>query len=440
MTTSPPSLDTNTSSEVLKRFDGPSGPEICPGLDRIEAVLARIGSPHRTLPPTIHVAGTNGKGSVVAYLKALLEATGARVHVFNSPHLITIHDGILLRGVPVDDTRLAHALETIEQSDPDNILTSFEALTAAAFLLMAEEPADYAIVEAGLGGKEDATNVLERPAATVLTPIDLDHMEFLGPSIAHIAAHKLGIFKRSVPAIVGPQLHDVTDQIEQTAEQLNVPLFLHNRDWMAFEQHGRMVFQDEKGLLDLSLPPLHGRFQIENAGTAIAVFRQLAPDWQNDVDLIDNGIAGARWPGRLQRLTHGPLVDRIAAPSELWLDGGHNVHAANALSQALADMDERSPLPTHLIIGMRKNKDLAGFLEPFNDLVRGIQAVPLPDPAIGYAAQEIAATALSKGFAVEIAANLEKAVDNLTKDAAQPKRILICGSLLLAGKVLATHG
>ena len=439
MATPTPSLVHTSSSELLKRFDGASGPEIRLGLTRVKTVLERLGNPQDALPPVIHIAGTNGKGSVSAYLRALMEATSTRVHVFNSPHLVTLHDGILINGQPIDEDRLANALLTVAQHDPELHLTSFEALTLAAFDAMRSEAADFAILEAGLGGRDDSTNVVAAPAATVLTPIGLDHQEFLGTTLREIASHKIGILREGTPVIVGPQDHDVADLIEAEADRLGAPLYLFNRDWSVFEQHGRLVFQDDQGLLDLDLPPLHGRFQIENAGTALMTFRLLSRDAGNDPTLLDKALQTAKWPGRLQRLKSGPLVETFEAPTELWVDGGHNVHAAEALSQALADLDERTPLPTHLILGMRTNKDLPAFLAPFAGLVRSIQAVPLPDANIGHAPQDVAAAALAQGFAVEAAPSIEKALSNLTKDAAQPKRILVCGSLLLAGQVLADH-
>ncbi len=439
MASFPSSLEESTSREILQRFNGRAGPEICLGLERIRSVLDRLGNPHLSLPPSVHIAGTNGKGSVCAYLKALLVASGARVHAFTSPHLMSIHDSITLNGTPIAEDRLARALATVEAEDQDQVLTSFEALTVAAFIALSSEPADFVLIEAGMGGRDDSTNVLERPAATVLTPIGLDHQEFLGPDITSIAAHKAGILKKGCPAIVGPQMPEALDVIEKTADRLSAPLSLHNQDWTAYEQHGRLVFQDDRGLLDLSLPRLHGRFQIDNAGIAIAAFRRLAPTSADDLAVIETGLNTVQWPGRLQRLAQGPLLEQIEAPFELWIDGGHNVHAAHALSQALADMDERAPLPTHLILGMKKNKDLTGFLDAFRDLVRSIQAVPLPADMNGYAPEEIAAAALQQGFAVEVASTVEKAVANLTKDAAQPKRILICGSLSLAGQILETH-
>lgn len=439
MSSPPPSLQTANSRELLDQFKGGGRSEICLGLDRIRTILGRVGNPHLALPPTVHVAGTNGKGSVLAYLRSFLAAAGYTVHSFNSPHLVTVHDGILLDGLPVSEANLAGALSTIANADTDHLLTPFEALTGAAFVLMAQEPADFVLLETGLGGKEDATNVIERPIATVLTPIDLDHQEFLGDTLSDIASQKLGILKQGAPAIVGPQQTEIADLIERFAEALPAPAMIYNRDWSVFEQHGRLVFQDEKGLLDLDLPYLQGRFQIENAGTAIATLRTALPHIGDDLDIIERGLANVQWLGRLHRLSRGPLIDHLADPAELWVDGGHNAHAARALSQALADMDERAPLPTHLIIGMRKNKDLSGFLNPFVDLVRSIQAVALPEPTLGYAPEEIAQFGLKKGFGVEIASSIEKAVENLTKDAAQPKRILVCGSLLLAGQLLESH-
>ena len=379
MATPTPSLAQTSSSELLRRFDGASGPEIRLGLTRVKTVLERLGNPQDALPPVIHIAGTNGKGSVSAYLRALLEGTNARVHVFNSPHLVTLNDGILIGGKPINEDRLANALLTVAQHDPERHLTSFEALTLAAVDAMRSEPADFVILEAGLGGRDDSTNVVSAPAATVLTPIGMDHQEFLGDTVREIASHKIGILRAGVPVIAAPQTDEVADLIEAEADRLGAPLSLFNRDWSVFEQHGRLVFQDDQGLLDLDLPPLHGRFQIENAGTALMTFRTVCRDGGNDPAVLDQALKTAKWPGRLQRLTSGPLLETFEPPTEVWVDGGHNGHAAKALSQALADMDDRTPLPTHLILGMRSNKDLSAFLTPFAGLVRSIQAVPLPD-------------------------------------------------------------
>src|SRR5918993_3915741 len=349
-------------------------------LDRMWRILERLDHPHRGLPPVIHVAGTNGKGSTIAFLRAMLEAAGLRVHVYTSPHLVRFNERFRLGtnsgGVLASDAELAAALEECERRNNGEPITVFEITTAAGFLLFARHPADVLLLEVGLGGRLDATNVIDDPLATIITPVALDHLEFLGDSIEKIAAEKAGIIKRGVPVIVGPQPRDALRVIERQAARLAAPARIAGEHWSANEERGRLVYQDDDGLLDLPAPRLFGRHQFDNAGAAIAALRTLVEP-KIPHAAFEAGLTKAEWPARLQRLTHGHLVALAPSSSELWLDGGHNPDGSRAVAAALAEAEERVSRPLVLIVGMLATKDAAGFLRNFSGLARRLIAVPI---------------------------------------------------------------
>jgi dihydrofolate synthase/folylpolyglutamate synthase len=412
-------------------------------LGRIEALLARLGHPERRLPPVIHIAGTNGKGSVAAYLKAMIEAAGKRVHVYTSPHLIRFHERIALAGPdgrsrPIDETELVDRLRHAQRINAGGAITQFEITTATALLAFADHPADALILEVGLGGRLDATNVIERPAISIITPIAMDHADKLGDTLGKIAFEKAGILKPGVTGIISAQTDEALATIAASARAARAPLFVWGHDYEAFEQRGRLVYQSAQRLMDLSLPSLIGRHQITNAGTAVAAALHLKPLGLVDDDAIERGLLDARWPARMQHLPNGPLSRLLLAGSELWLDGGHNPAGGQAIAQTLADMEERTPKPVGLVLGMMGQKDAAGFLEPFGGLVRRIVTVPIPGaPEATFDAATLAAVARSAGFTADPASGVEDAIGNLQKEEGSPLRILICGSLYLAGHVLA---
>lgn len=432
------------SSAILERLLHLHPREIDLSLDRVEALMEHLGRPQDKLPPVIHVAGTNGKGSTTAFMRAMLEAAGRRVHVYTSPHLVRFHERIRIAepggGRFVDEDELADALVEVERINAGRPITQFEITTAAAFVLFAENPADVLLMEVGLGGRLDATNVLAHPLATVITSISMDHEKFLGDSIARIAAEKAGILKRGVPAIVAPQVEEALAVIETEAAARRAELFLANRDWVAYRERGRLVYQDEDGLLDLPSPKLVGRHQYTNAGTAIATLRRARLGLS--VDAIEGGLANVEWPARLQRLAPGPLAARAPRDAELWLDGGHNPGAGVVIAEAMADLEERAPRPLVLVTGMLNTKDPAGFFAPFAGLARKVFTVPVPSSAAGRDPGELAAIATAAGLAAEPMADVGAALARIGAETTGPvgPRILICGSLYLAGTVLAENG
>ncbi|MGC9954673.1 MAG: folylpolyglutamate synthase/dihydrofolate synthase family protein [Rhizomicrobium sp.] len=432
------------SDAVLDRFLKLHPKKIDLVLDRILRLLAALGHPERRLPPVVHVAGTNGKGSVCAFVRAMLEAGGHKVHVYSSPHLVRFHERIRLAGNLIGETELMGLLLECEQANEGQPITFFEITTAAAFVAFARHPADALVVEVGLGGKYDATNIVARPRLTVITPVGLDHTEFLGTSLADIAAEKAGIIKSGVPLIVGPQDDAPLDVILRRADALGAPALVFGQDFFAHQEHGRMVYQDHDGLLDLPLPRLIGRHQIENAALAIAGLRRVGGAWAKD-EAIEQGLKTVDWPARLQRLSRGPLIDAAPEGAEVWLDGGHNPHGAAALARAMADFEERAQKPLYLICGMLKTKDAVGFLSAFRGLTRHIVTVDIPGEEASLGAGALYDCARSAGLDAAPAEDVE---DAMMQIAAQvrigphdpPPRILICGSLYLAGQVLAENG
>ena len=412
-------------------------------LDRIQRLLDTLDHPERRLPPVIHVAGTNGKGSTVAFMRAVLEAAGKSVHVYTSPHLVRFNERFRI-GAPgggqlVSDETLAAVLEECERANGHEPITVFEIETAAAFLLFSRAPADVTLLEVGLGGRLDATNVIETPLACAITPISMDHPEFLGDSIEKVTAEKAAILKRGVPAAIAPQTDAVLTVIEAEARRLRAPLRVAGEHWSVHGEHGRLVYQDDNGLLDLPLPKLGGRHQVENAGTAIATLR--AAGLALPLSAFEAGIAKAEWPARMQRLTQGALKALTPPESELWLDGGHNADGGRAVAAALGDIEERVPRPLVLIVGMLTTKDNAGFLRNFSGIARRVIAVPVPRQDKSVPAETLVDLARSVGIPAESRDTIEAALAAVARlDLAPAPRILITGSLYLAGEVLALNG
>lgn len=432
------------ASAVLERLVRLHPKEIDLSLGRIERLLAALGHPERALPPVVHVAGTNGKGSTTATMRAILEAGGRSVHVYTSPHLCRFHERVRL-GAPgggrfVDDARLVEALKRAEAANRGAPITLFEITTAAAFLIFAEEPADVLLLEVGLGGRLDATNVVDRPEASLITSISLDHEKFLGATLADIAAEKAGIIKPDVPVVVAPQPPEVLAIVERVAARARAPVFAAGREWSAAEERGRLVFQDEDGLLDLPPPRLVGRHQFGNAGIAIAGLRA-AGLWPG-LAATEAGLGRVDWPARMQRLTHGRLVETAMPGAEIWLDGGHNPGAGEAIASVMADLEERVPRPLFLIAGMLSTKDPVGYFRPFAGLVRHVFAVPVFGSESGRDPAELAGAARTAGLSAEPVSGVKTALRLLAEGwrFEPPPRILICGSLYLAGDVLAQNG
>lgn len=411
-------------------------------LGRVERLLAKLGDPHTKLPPVIHIAGTNGKGSATAYLKAMLTAAGKRVHVYTSPHLVRFHERIELavsEGItrPIAEADLVDVLSRTLAVNSGDDITQFEITTAAAFLAFAEHPADVVLLEVGLGGRLDATNVIDRPALTILTPISHDHADKLGNTIEAIASEKAGILKRGVPCIVSQQEDAVHDVIARAAARVGAKLIVWGQDYDAYEQRGRLIVQKSDQLLDLPLPALIGRHQIINAGTAVAAALEFA-EVVVDEQAIEQGLETVRWPARLQRIDSGPLPSLLHSGAELWLDGGHNPAAGQFLAQSLADLEERAPKPLYLVVGMLGLKDAAGFLGAFRGLARHVIGVPIPGAhEAPFSPDAVAEAAQSVSLSAEAAPSVEAALRRIDVLHPGPKRILITGSLYLAGHVLA---
>ena len=404
-------------------------------LDRMLRLCGALGNPQDSLPPVIHVAGTNGKGSTVAMLRAIAEAAGLKVHVFTSPHLVRFAERIRLAGQLISEAHLAEILERVEAANAGLPITFFEITAAAALLAFAETPADLCILEVGLGGILDATNVVKKPAVCVIAPVDMDHREFLGDTIAQIAGEKAGILKPGVPAIIARQTDEGAAVIEAIARRVGAHLTLMGQDVDGWRDGERFLVQTEDRLLDLPLPNLKGAHQIDNAALAVLAALTLNHPSINEA-AIAGGLATVQWPARFQRLTAGPLADKAkAAGTDLWLDGGHNPHAAAALASALAELQARDGRPTTLICGLLSNKDAAGFFEAFLRLAPdlftvGFGADAAADP------QELAKTAKRLGFQARACQDVFQALD-LALASRNPPRIMICGSLYLAGEVLA---
>jgi len=430
------------SVTLLERLKALHPQSIDLSLGRIDRLLAALDHPERRLPPVVHVAGTNGKGSLIAFVRAIAEALGKRAHVYTSPHLVNFHERILLAGpdggTPISEDRLVDCLARAEDANAGELITLFEITTAAAFLAFSETPADLLLLETGLGGRLDATNVVEKPLATSITPISIDHVSFLGNTLAAIAAEKAGILKPGVPCIVGRQEAEALQVIEARAGEIGTPLHVFGRDFDVFEQHRRLIFQTESWLIDLPVPRLNGRHQIDNAGAAIATASVAFGDALT-IESLERGLTHAEWPARLERLGEGALHQYVGEGTEIWLDGGHNEAGGRAIANALAEFEERVPRAVHLIWGMMETKDAHAFIAPFKGLVERVYTVPIPEEANAFSAEALAEIAASEGFDVTPASGVAHALMQSRAALGRPGRVLICGSLYLAGHTLKLH-
>jgi len=415
-------------------------------LERITRLLDRLGNPQDRLPPVIHIAGTNGKGSAAAFSRALLEAEGYRVHVHTSPHLVNWHERYRLGaeggGKFVADDVLADAIARAAEANAGETITVFEILTAVTFLLFAEHPADAAIIEVGLGGRFDATNVIRKPAVSIIMPVSLDHEAYLGDRVELIAAEKAGIIKPGRPVVVGAQEYDAArDVLIETAERLGCPLTVYGQDFVALEEHGRMIYQDETGLMDLTPPRLPGRHQYANAAAAIAAVR--AGGFELGERAADKAMTNVSWPGRMQRLPQGKLTALAPEGAEIWLDGGHNPGAGLVIAEALTEQEEKFARPLFLISGMINTKDQTGYFRAFKGIARHVYTVPVAFSDASVSNAELAVRAGEAGLSAEPVNSVADALMLLreTWDHSEPPpRILIGGSLYLAGAVLAENG
>lgn len=415
-------------------------------LDRISRLLDKLDNPQDRMPPVIHIAGTNGKGSCAAFSRALLEAQGYLVHTHTSPHLVNWNERYRLAadggGRLVDDETFADAISRVAKANDGQKITVFEILTAVGFVLFSEHPADVAIMEVGLGGRFDATNVIRKPAVSIIMPVSLDHEAYLGDRVELIAAEKAGIIKRGCPTVIGAQEYDAAlEVLVDTADRLDCPLSVYGQDFLAFEENGRMVYQDDDGLMDLTSPRLPGRHQFANAAAAIAGVK--AAGFALSERAIDRAMATVMWPGRMQKLTQGLLTELAPEGSEIWLDGGHNPGAGIVIAEALAEQEEKSPRPLFLIAGMINTKDQGGYFHAFKGLVKHVYTVPVNFSESSVPNDELAIRATEAGLSAEPVSSVASALQLLRETWNEndvPPRILIGGSLYLAGSVLAENG
>jgi dihydrofolate synthase / folylpolyglutamate synthase len=416
-------------------------------LGRMRRLLEVLGNPQTRLPPMIHVAGTNGKGSVSAFCRALLEAGGYAVHVHTSPHLVNWHERYRIgaKGKPgslVDDKVLADALRRVAEANAGQAITVFEILTAAGFLMFSELPADAAVIEVGMGGRLDCTNVVDDPAVSVIMPISFDHQAYLGDRVELIAAEKAGIIKKGRPVVIGHQEFDAAREVlVDTADRMSCPAAVYGQDFTAHEEFGRMVYQDEFGLADLPLPRLPGRHQLANAAAAIRAVK--AAGFPVTEAMMEKAMSSVEWPGRLQKLQEGTLVELAPPGAEIWVDGGHNPGAGEVIAEAMAAFEERQPRPLYLVVGMLNTKDPVGYFRAFADIAEYVFAVPIRGSDAGLDPVVIASSAYDAGLIAEPAMTVAEALKEIASrqlDDTAPPRILIGGSLYLAGNVLADNG
>ncbi|HEV2335538.1 MAG TPA: folylpolyglutamate synthase/dihydrofolate synthase family protein [Stellaceae bacterium] len=423
------------SDRVLARLMQLHPKKIDLSLDRILRLLAALGDPQERLPPVAHVAGTKGKGSTVAIMRACLEAAGYRVHAYTSPHLVRFHERIRLAGRLIEEDALVAVLDECERANRGGPITFFEITNAAAFLAFARVPADIVLLEVGVGGRLDATNVVRHPAVTAITPVSLDHQGFLGDTVAAIAGEKAGILKPGVVGVIAPQPEEAERVIEARAAAIGAPLYRSGKEWRCEASFGGMRYKGAHWRLDLPAPSLLGAHQVVNAGTAIACLEQLS-GFALPAAAIAAGLRHIDWPARLQHLERGPLVDMLPRGWEVWLDGGHNPAAGEVLGAVAAGWRDR---PLDLIVGMLNTKDAAGFLAPLAPHARALCGVTIPGEENPLPAEAIVAAAASVGIAARAAVSVEAALRDLIAERA-PGRVLICGSLHLAGVVLAENG
>jgi len=429
-----------TSDAVLDRLTRLHPKVIDLSLGRVERLLERLGHPEARLAPVVHVAGTNGKGSLLAFLRAMLEAAGRRVQVYTSPHLVRFHERIRLTTGLIDEAALIALLERCEAENGPEPITFFEVTTAAAFLAFAQDPADILLLEVGLGGRLDATNVIDRPRLTAITPIALDHQQFLGPTLEAIAGEKAGIMKSGVTCVVGPQEPATLTVLERHAQRIGTPLFCHGRDWTFEPTSEGFRYEDAAGPRVLPRPSLLGAHQFANAALAVACAAQMG-EFGLDDGAVAEGIATASWPARLQRLTKGPLVDALPDGWELWLDGGHNPAAGEALAATLKDRSRMDwgDRPLDLVYGMLDTKVAAGYLEALAPFTHSLKAVRIPGEQASLSAEAAAGHATAAGIDALPVDSVLDGVKAIVAKAESPGRILICGSLYLAGCVLSEN-
>jgi dihydrofolate synthase/folylpolyglutamate synthase len=401
-------------------------------LDRIKRLLSALGNPEENLPPVIHIAGTNGKGSSLAFMRAIAEAAGLKVHAYTSPHLVHFNERIRIKGKIISDLNMLGLIDEVEALNGNAPITFFEITTAIALLAFSRSPADLTLLETGLGGRLDATNVVTRPAVTALTPISHDHAGFLGNDLGSIAREKAAIMKPRVTCLISKQRPVVLDVIRETANNVEAPLSIEGEDWWVTKNGDRLIVTSPEGELELPLPELVGPHQLQNAGLAIMALAALGKN-KITANTIAKGMKSVEWPARMQKIIQGPLTTSLPNDWELWLDGGHNPAAGEALALTLRTFMDR---PTHLITGLLNTKEPVGFLKPLQKYTKTLNAVTIPSQDASFPAEKISEIASKIGFNARSAASVSDAITQIVTEETSPSRILICGSLYLAGIIL----
>ena len=406
-------------------------------LSRLKKLLDSLGNPEENLPPIIHVAGTNGKGSTVATLAAIYKSAGYRVHIYTSPHLVRFTERIVVSGSEISKNYLEELLIECEDANNGENITFFEITTAAAMLAFSRNPADLLLLEVGLGGRFDATNVIETPTLSVITPVSMDHQDFLGKTIDEIAFEKAGILKPSVPAIIGPQTNEALNVIKRRALELGSSAYIFGEDWNISPANNQLIFKMGSKSSIVPRPNLLGNHQIQNAGCALASIKLLNGQFPVSPQEIDMGLVSINWPARLQKLKEGNLIENLLEDVEIWIDGGHNQDAAKAIASTLRDWRTASPeISIHMVFGALNNRCPGNFLQYFTNVIDTIRAVDIPGETNALSALEIETAARECGLKAYPAKGISPAITDIISNSSGKRRILICGSLYLAGAVL----
>ena len=406
-------------------------------LSRLKKLLDSLGNPEENLPPIIHVAGTNGKGSTVATLAAIYKSAGYRVHIYTSPHLVRFTERIVVSGSEISKNYLEELLIECEDANNGENITFFEITTAAAMLAFSRNPADLLLLEVGLGGRFDATNVIETPTLSVITPVSMDHQDFLGNTIDEIAFEKAGILKPSVPAIIGPQTNEALNVIKRRALELGSSAYIFGEDWNISPANNQLMFKIGSKSSIVPRPNLLGDHQIQNAGCALASVKLLNGQFPVSPQEIDMGLVSINWPARLQKLKEGNLIENLLEDVEIWIDGGHNQDAAKAIASTLRDWRTASPeISIHMVFGALNNRCPQNFLQYFTNVIDTIRAVDIPGETNALSALEIETAARECGLKAYPAKGISPAITDIISNSSGKRRILICGSLYLAGAVL----
>ncbi|MBT5914285.1 bifunctional folylpolyglutamate synthase/dihydrofolate synthase [Rhodospirillaceae bacterium] len=428
------------SRKLIERLERLHPKIIDLSLDRLNNLLNALDNPQKRLPPIIHVAGTNGKGSTIAILRSIQNAAGLSIHAYTSPHLVHLNERFIIAGKEITEKSLIQTLTECENANAGAEITFFEIITAAGLLAFSKIKADLLLLEVGLGGRFDATNVVSNPILSIITPISLDHQQYLGDTLEKIAYEKAGILKEKRPAIIGQQGPEALKVIKLKAEETGSPLFIFQRDWNITETKSAIKFEVEGSTSYFEKPNLKGIHQIQNAGIAIAATHYLKEVLPIKNGSIDQGLLTVKWPARLQKINEGPLINILPTNVELWIDGGHNQNASLLIAHTIRNWKIKNPcLSIHMVFGCLSNRETKALLQPFINIIDLVQTVKIPEQANSASRELVAHTAKSMGFRASPADTVAKAIKNIISLSAGKRLILIYGSLYLSGSVLADN-